>query len=170
MPIGRQLGAEQPQHVLGRKRFDFFERVLIKVLDQHRRGRLADAAPVAVEVNLFDLPVRLQRQFDPHDVAAEGIIVLMGVRRPRSATAVVRILVMLEDVFLIQFFFVGRHEWRQRRERRKGKLGRPIIRRGAAKAGQHKSRTAATFGQPGHVNAAETWMFWIRLNVDAGSS
>ena len=98
LPVGRQLRAEQPQHVLGRELLDLVDVLPIEMLDQHRGRRLADAAAVAVEIDFLDLALRVDGQVDAHHVAAQRIVVLVRVRRVRDMAAMIRILVMLEDV------------------------------------------------------------------------
>ena len=39
-----------------------------------------------------------------------GIIVLVGVRGARAMAAMIRVLVVIEDMLLVKFFFVGRHD------------------------------------------------------------
>src|SRR5204862_7730717 len=53
---------------------------------------------------------RIDVQLDAHDVAAERIIVFMSVGAGRAMAAVIRVLVMVEDMFLIQFVFVAARE------------------------------------------------------------
>ena len=49
-------------------------------------------------------------QFHADNVAAKGIIVLVGVRAMRAVTAMIRVLVVIEDMVLVKLFFVGRHD------------------------------------------------------------
>ena len=56
------------------------------------------------------VPSIIDLQFHADDVAAKRIVVLMGVRAVRAVTAMIRILVMIEDMVLVKFFFVGRHD------------------------------------------------------------
>ncbi len=55
------------------------------------------------------LPSGPSSQLDSHDVAAERVVVFVSVRGGRQMPTMERILVMIEDVFLIQFFFVDGH-------------------------------------------------------------
>jgi hypothetical protein len=67
----------------------------------------ADAAAVAVEVGLGDLRgIASHIELDPYDVAAQRVVVFVRVRRVRAMSAMERVLVMIEDVFLIEFVFV----------------------------------------------------------------
>jgi hypothetical protein len=52
--------------------------------------------------------VVIQFQLNPHDIAAQGILVLVCVSRRGERTSMKRILVVIENVILVKFFF-GRH-------------------------------------------------------------
>ena len=66
-----------PSMSCGRESLDVVERLAVDSLDEHRGRRLADAAAVAVEIGVANRAVRLDRQFDPHHVAAQRILVLV---------------------------------------------------------------------------------------------
>ena len=57
------------------------DRLAVRSARQHRGRRLADAAAVAVEIGVANRAVVVDRQLDAHHVAAERILVLVGVRR-----------------------------------------------------------------------------------------
>ena len=77
LPVGRQPDAEQFEHVLGGELLHLFDRLAVELLDQHRGGRLADAAAVAVEVHLLERALVVDLQFQPDHVAAQRVGVLM---------------------------------------------------------------------------------------------
>ena len=81
----------------------------VELLDQHRGRRLADAAAVAVEIDLLERPVVVDLQFQADHVAAQRIVVLVRVRAARTPPAMVRLLVVLLDALLVEFFFVDGH-------------------------------------------------------------
>ena len=89
-------------------------RLAVELLDQHRRGRLADAAAVAVEIDFFERAVVVDLQFQADHVAAQRVVVLVRVRAARTPPAMVRVFVMVLDALLVEFFFVGRHSRRLR--------------------------------------------------------
>jgi hypothetical protein len=67
---------------------------------------LANAATIAAKPS-FGYTAILQAEIDMHDIAAEGVVVFMGMRRVGHYTPMVRFLVVVEHVLLIDFFFVG---------------------------------------------------------------
>jgi hypothetical protein len=71
---------------------------------------LADAATVAVEPGLLDRIVRTHLQLDADHVSAERIVVLVPVSRTLASSTVKRILVVVQNVFLIDVFFVIGHD------------------------------------------------------------
>ena len=109
LPVGCEADAEQLQHVIRRECLDVFHRAAVEFLHDHRGRRLADAATVAIEEQLAEGAAVVDLQFHADDVAAEGIVILMGVRAVRAVTAMIRILVVIENMVLVQVFFVGGH-------------------------------------------------------------
>ena len=85
---------------------DVLDRAAVELLHDHRGRRLADAAAVAVEEHLAEGAAVVDLQFHADHVAAEGIVVLVGVRAVRAVAAMVRILIVIEDMVLVKFFFV----------------------------------------------------------------
>ena len=107
LPVGRKPGPEQLEHVFGREPLHVLDRLAVELFDQHRSGRLADAAAVAVEIDLLEPALPVDLQFQPDHVAAQGVRVLMRVRALRTPPAMVRLLVVFLDAFLVQFFFAS---------------------------------------------------------------
>ena len=108
LPIGRQLGAEQLQHVLGRKLLDFVDRAAAGPLDQHRAAAWLMQQPSPSNQASSTCCRRVDRQLHADHVAAERVVVLVGVRGPRAMAAMKRLFVVLEDAILIDLV-AGRH-------------------------------------------------------------
>ena len=67
---------------------------------------MADAATVPVEPDLPRFAFGRDTHLDPYDITAKRIVVLIGVRRVGARAAVVRVFVMIQDMFLVDIFFV----------------------------------------------------------------
>ena len=106
LPIGSQPRAEQIEHFLGTEVFNLFYRLSLDLLHDHRRGSLANAATFAFKPGFTDVIV-LDPQFHFDDVSTKRIVVFMSMRGPRTSSAVVRIVVVVQDMFLVNFLFLG---------------------------------------------------------------
>ena len=109
LPVGRKPDPEQVEHVLGGEPLHVVNVFAVELLDQHRGGRLADAAAVAVEIDLLELALVVDLQFHPNHVAAQRIRVLVRVRAAWTPPAMVRLLVIFLDAILINVFLFHRH-------------------------------------------------------------
>src|SRR5687768_12460762 len=107
LPIGGELGAKELQHVVGRKRLDFLQRAPFHLLHQHAGRGLADAAPFPREPRLPQPSFRPDLQLHVHHVAAQWVIILVRMGSPRAMPAMIRILEVIQHVFLINLFFVA---------------------------------------------------------------
>ena len=108
MAIGCEAGAEQAEHVFAAEVLDFGERFSLDGLHQHGGSSLADAATDAAEPGLADT-VAIERQVDTNNIAAERIVVFVRVRGSRASTAMIGLLEMIEDAFLVEFVFIALH-------------------------------------------------------------
>ncbi len=107
LPIRREPGAKQLQHILSAEFLHFFDGLAFNLLHEHRSRRLANAASFAIEPRFLHPAVRTDAHFHMDHIAAERIVILVHVGRMFARTAVIRILVMVENVFLVNFFFVA---------------------------------------------------------------
>jgi hypothetical protein len=112
LSVRGQAGAVELEHVVGGEFLRFLDRFTLHFFEQHRGRGLANDAALAIEEGVADFAVVAEFKFDPDDVAAQWIIVFVGVRGRRQMATMERVLVMVEDVFLIQFFFIKGHDWR----------------------------------------------------------
>ena len=81
----------------------------VELFDQHRGRRLADAAAVAVEIDLLERALVVDLQLQADHVAAQRVVVLVRMGALRTLPAMVRVFVVILDPLLVQFFFVSRH-------------------------------------------------------------
>ena len=109
LAVRGQAGAIEGQHVAGRELFSFVDRFTLHFFEEHRGRRLANDAALPVEVGIADFAVDAEFELDANHIAAERVIILVCVRGGRQLTTVERVLVMIEDVLLVQFFFVDGH-------------------------------------------------------------
>jgi hypothetical protein len=107
LPVGGQLHREQLEHVFGGELFHFLHGAAIEPLDEHRRGRLADAAAVAVEVDLAKASAIADMQRHSHSIPAKRVLALVAMGAVFAVAAVVRVFVMRQDMLLVNFFFAG---------------------------------------------------------------
>ncbi len=107
LPVGRESWAVELEHILGGEVLQIIDRFAVHLFQQHRRRGLANHAPLAGEIQVVDLPFVVQLQLNPHHVAAQRVLVLVRVGRCREGSPMKRVLVVVEDVFLVEFFFGG---------------------------------------------------------------
>ena len=86
LPIGRESRSVEFEHVRRGKLLDVVDGLAVHLFEQHRGRGLADDAAVAVEEDIDDLSIVIELQLDPHHVAAQRILVLVGVRRRGRAS------------------------------------------------------------------------------------
>jgi hypothetical protein len=106
LTVRRQPGAKQLQHIIRSKLAYVIHRFALNLLHQHRRRGLADAAAIAVKPGFLNATLSINFQLDLHDVTAQGIVVLVPVGTAPTRPAVIGVFVMIQDVFLVEFFFV----------------------------------------------------------------
>jgi hypothetical protein len=109
LPVRGQPSAVQFKHVLGRELLYVIDRFAMHLFQQHRGGGLADYASLAGKKAIPNGASFIQLQFDANYVAAQRVIFLMRMRGRRQITTMERILVVIEDVLLIKFFFIRGH-------------------------------------------------------------
>ena len=63
--------------------------------------------PSPLKIAVGDLAVLVELQVDPHHVAAERVLVLVRMGGRRQLATVEGVLVVVEDVFLVDFFFIA---------------------------------------------------------------
>ena len=102
LPIGRQSGAEQVEHLFGREILDFLDRSAFHLLQEHRGRRLTDATSVAVEPRVADGALVVDLQFHLHHVAAQRIIAMGKSVRRLHLAEVTRVFIMVEYDLLIK--------------------------------------------------------------------
>ena len=100
----RQRHFQQSQHVGSLELMKFIDGLVLDMLTENGRCRLADRAAFSVEEGLFN-PARIVHfQFQSDLVAAERVLLAVGARRTRELPFVIRTLVMIEDVIVVQLF------------------------------------------------------------------
>jgi hypothetical protein len=109
LAVRGEAGAVELEHVLGREMLYVVDVLADHFFQQHRGGRLADHAALAGEVAVADAAGFVEGELDADDIAAEGIVVFVNVGRGRQMATMERVLVVVEDMFLIQLFFVDSH-------------------------------------------------------------
>ena len=109
LAVRGEPGAVEFEHVLGGELLDVVDRFAVHFFQQHRGRGLADHAALAGEVAVAILPSSSSCELDPHDVAAERVVFFVSMRGGRQMPTMERVLVMIEDVLLVEFFFVDGH-------------------------------------------------------------
>ena len=110
MAVGSEAGAEEAEHFLAGEFLDVRKRFAFDLLHEHRGGRLADAAAVAGKPGFADAAGAVDIQFHAHDVAAERIVVLVGMGASLSVPAVVGLFIMVENPLLVELVLIAGHE------------------------------------------------------------
>lgn len=110
LAVRGEARAVEFEHVVGGELFRFFDCFALHFFEEHRGRRLADDAALAREVDIADFAVVAQLELDANDIAAERVVVLVSMRGACQMPTVERVLVVVEDVFLIQLFFVDGHK------------------------------------------------------------
>lgn len=109
LAVGGEAGTVEGEHVFGGEVFGFVDGFALHLFEEHRGRGLADDAALAAEVGVADFALVAEFELDADDVAAERVVVFVSVGGVRQVPTVERVLVMVEDVFLVEFFFVERH-------------------------------------------------------------
>jgi len=109
LAVRSEAGSIKCQHVFGREFFNIIHALAEHVFEQHRGRCLADDAALAAEVGVLDRALAVELQLYANDVAAKWIVVFMRVRGARQLATMERVLVVIEDVFLVKLFFVDGH-------------------------------------------------------------
>lgn len=112
LAIRRQPSTIKPKHVFRGELLGLFHSFALQSFEQHRGRGLANDATLATEVAVADAAIGTEFKLDPNDIATERIIIFVGVGGGRQMPTVEGVLVVIEDMFLIEFFFVGCHRGR----------------------------------------------------------